>query len=314
MIKIIFICIFLSFIDAIGQKRNKQIPKPPDGIWLYENLFIDVTEVTNIHWLEFLHYISDSSDYFQSLCLLDSSIWEEFPRNNQHYSEFDNYLRYPAFRHYPVVGISYKQASLYCEWRSKIVSKYINANLNNKNHFSVKYRLPTKSEWEYAARCNLDLSEYPYGYKEIEGKPPEMISWKKYWYFGKYYWDYVNIQDSLISSNERKEEYMKYKKYAKSKLSHINYNRNKPEFIRDELKATVSVDSGLPNEFGILNMIGNVAEIIMEKGYAKGGSWMHPLEKCKIKNDLKFIKPEPWLGFRCIAEVTAVKAKSSLKR
>ena len=37
----------------------------------------------------------------------------------------DYYLRHPAYRDYPVVGVSWLQASDYCKWRTDRVNEYI---------------------------------------------------------------------------------------------------------------------------------------------------------------------------------------------
>jgi hypothetical protein len=50
-------------------------------------------------------------------------------------------------------------------------------------------------------------------------------------------------------------------------------------------------------------MIGNVSEMIAEKGLSKGGSWAHKLGESQIVKNQKYTKPEPWLGFRCVVEV-----------
>jgi hypothetical protein len=47
-------------------------------------------------------------------------------------------------------------------------------------------------------------------------------------------------------------------------------------------------------------MIGNVAEMLAEKGICKGGSFYHALDDCKITGQLTYTQPEPWLGFRCV--------------
>lgn len=38
----------------------------------------------------------------------------------------------------------------------------------------------------------------------------------------------------------------------------------------------------------ILNLFGNVAEMVNQKGVAKGGSWDHTLEESALTNDLTY--------------------------
>ncbi len=54
---------------------------------------------------------------------------------------------------------------------------------------------------------------------------------------------------------------------------------------------------------GLHNMIGNVSEMVSEKGISKGGSWMHLIEECRVGKDINYQRAEPWLGFRCVCVV-----------
>jgi hypothetical protein len=80
-----------------------------------------------------------------------------------------------------------------------------------------------------------------------------------------------------------------------------------PKKIDSPLKKCINytavTKSFFKNTSGTYNMIGNVAEMVIEKGIAKGGSFEHKLEDCKITNDQYYTKPERWLGFRCIAVI-----------
>jgi formylglycine-generating enzyme required for sulfatase activity len=62
----------------------------------------------------------------------------------------------------------------------------------------------------------------------------------------------------------------------------------------------VPVKYQFPNRFNLYNTIGNVAEMVQEKGIAKGGSAHHSLEQCSIIGSLTYTKPTEWLGFRCV--------------
>jgi formylglycine-generating enzyme required for sulfatase activity len=68
------------------------------------------------------------------------------------------YFWHPAYDNYPVVGVTWKQASAFCIWRSNL----LNAALSSSGQPPVhEYRLPLESEWEYAARGGLEHSMYP---------------------------------------------------------------------------------------------------------------------------------------------------------
>ncbi len=77
------------------------------------------------------------------------------------------YYSHPAFGNYPVVGVNWKQATAFCEWRTQ----YLNAHLEGK-HMATEssFRLPTESEWEYAARGGRSQSMYPWGNYYLRNK------------------------------------------------------------------------------------------------------------------------------------------------
>ncbi len=68
---------------------------------------------------------------------------------------------------------------------------------------------------------------------------------------------------------------------------------------------TAPVESFFPNKIGMYNMLGNVAEMTMEQGVAKGGSFVSKASTVFIKDNNMYTKPELWLGFRCVCEIVA---------
>lgn len=96
------------------------------------DLYVDKTEVTNIHWLEFL--------YFKEM--------EGKERVNIPDPGINPHFRYPTNRWKPCTGITYEQAVAYCKWRSAVLSA--------KMDRQVICRLPTSDEWDQIANHLID--------------------------------------------------------------------------------------------------------------------------------------------------------------
>ena len=215
-----------------------------------QSFFLDQTEIANIHWLEYLHYIQrDSSEtYFQS-ALPDTTVWEKELAFNTPY--VSNYLRYPGFRYYPVVGVSWNQAVDYCRWRTEAVNKqrameyygedYIDGDIPpiESGIYLPEFRLPTEAEWEYAA----------YGQVGDQWLDKNQTQRRLY------PWDGRTIRSSKRGSVGKFQ---------------ANFKRGRGDYagiagaLNDAGFVTMNIYEYAPNDFGLYNMAGNVNEWVFD--------------------------------------------------
>jgi len=267
-----------------------------------QSFYMDETEVTNVMYHEYLDWLKKvfppSNNEYRKIyegALPDTLVW----RNRLGYSEVmtNNYLRHPAYATYPVVGVSWIQAVEFSNWRTDRVNElileqegfttrdarydvsigttfntetYLNSptqtyggndsitrggkrseTLLKRNEDSTdiyvqrkdglllpSYRLPTETEWEYAALGLVGLRNY----NAYRGR-------KKYPWDGQY-----------TRSGKRKT---KGDQLANFKQGDGDYG-GIAGWSDDGADITAKVKSYEPNDYGLYDMAGNVAEWVAD--------------------------------------------------
>ncbi len=245
------------------------------------SFYMDETEVANIHWLEYLHYaLQDSGQQYYDEALPDTTVWAAELAFNDPY--IDHYLRYPGFRFFPVVGVSWKQAQNYCIWRSNMVNNNLaqkNGNKDEKTKAKAgeriplesgivlpNYRLPTEAEWEYAAKALV-------GTQYLDENQD----------YGRLYpWDGHSLRNPY---GRQMGEFLANFKRGRGDYAGIAGKLNDGAMITEWIYAYP------PNDYGLYNMAGNVSEWVEDVYRPLSFQDMNDLNP--VRTDGKYLTQNP---------------------
>jgi formylglycine-generating enzyme required for sulfatase activity len=268
----------VTMVDGIKYKTII----PPGTVKIKDNFYADQTEITNLDYREFVYWLKrvfgeKSDTYLKSLP--DTTVWKW--KDTICISCSRLYFRHYNFENYPVVGISYQQAMAYTVWRSDRVFEML---LIGKGII--------KTNCHYDSNSYFTIPRYLSG-QYLNYKPDKSIPYPEYRLPTLEEWEYL-----ASGGLDIKQYPYGYKCDSIMKCCIAEYLI--PIKLSDSTfyLRTVPVKSYSPNKFKLYQTIGNVAEMTLDEGVAKGGSFYHSINESKIRDEIKYDKPEAWLGFR----------------
>lgn len=258
------------------------------------SFYMDQTEVTNFHWLEYLYWIKraygDTYPMVFKNALPDTNCWRSPLGFHEKFVEY--YLRHPAYRDYPVVGVSWLQASDYCKWRTDRVNEYIliregildynpeqrdEATFNTEAYYAGQYEEAIKRNVQDLDPSNRDGKKL--GRRNIRMEdgvllPRYRLPTEAEWEFA-----YYGLIGNLIEGSELITERRVYPwdgHFVRQEDPEVrgairaNFVRGRGDYmgvagaLNDGADVTAPVESYWPNDYGLYNMAGNVSEWVMD--------------------------------------------------
>lgn len=279
--KFLLLFFVLSSIYACSTSK-KTLPEhfndTPNGLLIGDNFYVDKTEISNINYKEYLHFLktwySDKSLYLNALP--DTTVWVVL--DTCLVDLVSDYFRNPKYDDLPVVGISFSQAENYTKWRRDRVLEMMLVKIKRiQKIFEIDnvFSCERYFSGEIKKLKSKDTSNF-----YLEYSIPSIDEWNVA----------VAFQDSLNNIHGCQDQ------------QSIWYDKS-TDFCKLKVIPTTIVSWGCMTTQSnmIHNLLGNVSEWSSDGKTCTGGSFVDKIEDIKSTSIRPANKPAAWLGFRNVA-------------
>lgn len=240
-----------------------------------KEFWMQSTEVSNE---EYLRYLDDlkangmTKEYhlaFPDSAKLKSEMWI--------YNYMD-YISSKMFSLFPVVGITAEQAADYAIW-------YTNYYESQHPNTALTFRLPGKAEWIQAAKGG---NSGPFSFSgdfTRNSKGCELFHYFNLEQRFAIYGDSAGKHEILTAGKEHPYYLLEWNKLFVNTKSLKKNKRKRYGKALPLIGIAVPVDSYFPNNYGLYNVCGNVAEFVIgDSTEILGGSYRTSSEYCRLQD------------------------------